>query len=514
MKSTFSPIEIPPALLNNPEQLRDFTVQLGKQFNAVLAVNEKLTHELQWLKRQIFGQKSERFIPNEAQLGLGLDVPENQPPATKERVQYDRTKPAKKQAGHGRGTMPTNLPIEDIVIEPQEDVTGLEQIGQEESWELEYEPGRLKVVRYLRPKYVRKGEGSDDILIGVLPPRPIEKGNSGPGLMARVVTDKFLYHLPLDRQRKRFQVEDGVEIAESTLCDIVRRTAFWIEPIYRVFVEKIRSASYLQADETPIPVLVKEKKGKTHQGYFWVYYDPLGDLVVFDYRKGRSRDGPSEMLQGFKGVLQVDGYAGYNEILSKSDIRWASCMAHVRRKFEQAKDSDPERAEHALKTIGTWFTVEAEAKEAEAGFDQRLALRQQRTVPSMQDFHSWMKQEHTLVLPKSPMGGAISYALNQWPGFEPFMTDGRIELSNNFVENAIRPVTLGRKNYLFKGSHNAAGRAAMIYSLFATATKHKIDSFAYLKDLLKRLPAAKNTEIENFIPQNWKTDEENQASAV
>jgi transposase len=501
---SYSPIEIPSNILSNPEQLPDFTIQLGEQFNTLLVAHEKLSHELSWLKRQVFGQKSERFIPNEQQLGLGLDAQETSAPITTETIQYKRNRPSKKQEGHGRGVMPTHLPIEDVVIEPEEDVTGLECIGEETSWEYEYEPGCLKVKRYRRPKYVRRGELSDDILIGALPPRPIEKGNAGPGLMARVAVDKFVYHTPLDRQRRKFKMEDGVDIAESTLCDIVRHTAFWIEPLYRLHAQDILSISYLQADETPMPVLIKGKKGRTHTGYFWVYYDPLRNLVLFDYRQSRSRDGPSEILKDFRGILQIDGYAGYNQALTKDGMVRAACMAHVRRKFKDALETDRHRTEYALKAMKKWFRRESMAQKVEMGHDRRMSMRRNHIVPFMNSFHGWLKKEYAQVLPQSPIGKAITYALNQWPGFTPFMSDGRVELSNNLVENAIRPITLGRKNYLFKGSHEAAKRAAMIYSMLSTAMRHGQDPFAYFKDILTRLPAAKTAELANFLPQKWK----------
>lgn len=495
----YSPIEIASTLPTDVGQLQQLYTDTAHRLNAVLG-------ELSWLRRQVFGRKSERFIPNEAQLNLGLDVAETPPPVTTETISYDRRKVQKERKGHGRGVMPTHLPIEDIVIEPQVDVTGLEQIGKEESWELDYEPGQLRVLRYIRPKYVRRGDLHDDILIGLLPPRPIEKGNASAGLLAHVVVEKYVYHMPLDRQRRRFKNRHGVEIAESTLCDMVKHTGFWIEPLHRLQKEHVLSCSYLQADETPIPILVKGKKGKTHKGYFWVYYDPLRELVYFDYRRGRSRDGPSEMLKDFKGVLQVDGYAGYNEVLSGADMSWAACMAHVRRKFKDNLERDRQRAEYALKAIGKWFRRERMAKKVKMDPERRLAMRKKHIVPLMKEFHDWLKKESTLVLPQNPMRKAITYALNQWPGFTPFMTDGRVELSNNLVENAIRPVALGRNNYRFKGSHEAAKRAAMIYSLLATATRKGHDPFAYLKDTLSKLPAVKTRALQDFLPHNWKPE--------
>jgi transposase len=504
VSNQFSPVEIT-ELPSENAALYSFTVNLGKQYNELHAAYEKLSHEISWLKRQIFGQKSERFIPHEQQLGLGLDITPTEPPvAATETIQYERIQAQKKTEGHGRGLMPTHLPVEDIVIEPAEDVTGLERIGEEVSWEYEYEPGCLKVKRYRRPKYIRRDELTNDILIGVLPARPIEKGNAGPGFMARVLVDKYVYHMPLDRQRRKFATEYRVEIAESTLCDIVRHSGFWIEPLYRLHMQDVFTATYLQADETPMPVLVKDRKGKTHTGYFWVYYDPLRNLALFDYRKSRGRDGPSDMLKEFHGVLQIDGYTGYNQALSRDGMVWAACMAHVRRKFIDTQESDLSRKNYALAAIGKWFRREGMAKKVAMDTERRLSMRNKYIVPFMNSFHEWLKKEYTQVLPQSFIGKAIAYALNQWPGFTPFMTDGRVELSNNLVENAIRPITLGRKNYLFKGSHDAAQRAAMIYSLAATVIRHGHDPFAYFKDILIRLPAAKTSDLINFLPQNWK----------
>ncbi|MHC4537168.1 MAG: IS66 family transposase [Planctomycetota bacterium] len=465
----------------------------------------ELENELSYLKRQLFGSKSERFIPanpDQTILPLILPAKESDSSRTKEDISYTRNKKQDSgKTGHSRETMPTHLPIEDIRIEPEEDMTGCSHIGDDITWEYEYKRGKLIVKRYIRPKYAKK-EGTS-VITGKMPPRPVEKGNFGPGFIANLINEKYNYHIPLDRQRKRFLSENNVSIAESTLCDIVRQGCFWFEPLYQKLIELLLKASYLQADETPIPVLVRDGRGKTHRGYFWVYFDPVSNIIVFDYRMNRSREGPNNFLEKFKGIVQVDGYQGYTELLARSDIQWAACMAHVRRKFDQALETDKERGTYALKEIGLWFEWERQSKEDGLNPADRLAMRKDHVVPSMESFHSWLNQESLKVLPKSLIGKAIGYALNQWPGFTPFMTDGRVELSNNLVENAIRPVALGRKNYLFKGSHAAAQRAAVIYSLISTATRHGHDSFRYLKDVLTRLPASTNKQLDGFLPQNW-----------
>jgi transposase len=393
------------------------------------------------------------------------------------------------------------LPVVSKTIEPQEDVTNLTRIGEEVTWYYEMKPASLYVVELIRPKYgLPKGEG---VVTGELPALPIEKGNAGPGLMTQVTIDKYVYHMPLDRQRKRFKSEYEVDFSVSWLSDLVKKTGFWIEPVYQGYVKTLMQSDYLCADETPIQVLCKDVKGKCHRGYFWVYYDPLRKVVVFDYRKSRSAKGPLDFLGDFNGILQVDGYEGYSKVISRNGIRRAACMDHCRRRFEQAKGYDAERAAFTLDTMRLWYGVEDEARKSDLSYEQLLEKRQAVTVPSMVEFKRWLDINLQKVLPKSPIGAAITYTLNQWPYFEPFMTDPRVQLSNILTENKIRPVTIGRKNYLFKGSHEAAQRAAMIYSLVETAKAHGIDPFVYIKDLLTQLPGAYSSEIDQFLIPAW-----------
>lgn len=318
-------------------------------------------HELEWLKRQLFGSKSERFIPNDEQTELDLKIEKSEVKTTEQNISYTRAV-KKKTSGHSRGEMPTHRPFEDIVIEPQEDVSSCDKLGDEISWEYEYNPGTLFVRRYIRPKFVNRVD--ETIIIGTLPNRPVDKGNFGPGIMSTIVTDKYLYHMPLHRQREKFRNEFKVEFAESTFCDLVANTVFWLEPLYKLQKQKLMQSSYLQADETPMPVLTKQNNGKTHNGFYWVYYDPVFKNVIFEYRSGRGREGPNIFLKDFKGILQVDGYTGYDELTSKCDVVRASCMAHVRRKFEAALDYNKSISEYALNTIQKWFEIEQEAKKS------------------------------------------------------------------------------------------------------------------------------------------------------
>jgi transposase len=477
---------------------------------ALAAHVEKLEFEIDWFKRQIFGTKSERFIPDDDQqlmLELGID-PTNPTSAPAQKIEYERRQGIQKQTpkGHGRGQMPTHLPIVKKILQPEGDVSGLTKIGDDVSWYYEMEPRSLYVVQTIRPKF-RKADGSA-IIVADLPPLPIDKGNAGPGFMAQVLIDKYVYSMPLHRQRVKFASEYDEKFSESWLCDLVKGADFWIKPVHDDYAQRTVQADYLCADETPIPVLTKDVRGKTHRGYFWVYYDPLGKTVIFDYRKSRSRAGPSEFLKNFKGILQVDGYDGYNEIITRNGIRRAACMDHVRRRFEKAKDYDAQRAAYALDAMAQWYEVERETREQNLSPQETLTLRIARTVPQMRAFKQWLSAEMGRVLPKSPIGVAISYALNQWPYFEPFMTDGRVALSNILVENKIRLIAIGRKNFMFIGSHEAAERAARLYTLVSTARAHSIDPFVYIRDLLTQLPAAKNTEAARFLLPAWQSPKE------
>ncbi len=489
------------------EELIGENNRLENELSRLRGENAEIRQELSWLKRQLFGTKSERFTPDVGQTSLELGVEQTQPecPAV-QTISYKRcvSKSDKEKQGHGRGVMPTHLPIDDEIIEPQGKPEGCVHIGDEISWRYEYQRGSLRIKRTIRPKYALPGNSG--VLTAELPPAAIDKGNAGASLIAHVMQSKYEYHIPLDRLRKMIDHENDILFAESFMCDIVKHGCFWIEPVYRLHIERLLQSKYLQADETPIPVLCRDVHGKTHRGYFWVYYDPLNKLLVFDYRKSRASEGPKHFLERFRGTLQVDGYEGYNEVLKREDIIWASCMDHVRRYFERALESSRALAGYALETIGSWYAIEAESAKQELDTEQRLKRRQNLIAPSMTQFRQWMTEHVHTTIPKDLLVKAVNYALGQWDGFTPFLTDGNVRLSNCLIENSIRPVAIGRKNYMFKGSHEAAQRGAMIYSIIGTAKLHSIDRFYYLTDLFTRLPAVTNKKIEPFLPNIWKSE--------
>lgn len=463
----------------------------------------ELTDRLSQLERLVFGSRHERFVPSTPQEQLALGLTETPPQAVSspplQTIEYTRTQQrnTSEKVHTGRMKLPASLPREQVIIEPQEDTTGLKKIGEEITEELERIPGKLFVRQYIRPKYARLD--SQGIIIGNLPSRPIDKGIPGPGLLAQIVIDKYTDHLPVHRQIQRFERE-GIKLSSSTLTGWIGSTCDLLDPLYNELKKQVLSADYLQADETPIKVLDKDKKGTTHRGYHWVYHAPIQRLVLFDYREGRGREGPQECLRDFKGHLQTDGYAVYEDFDKKSCITLLHCMAHARRKFDEAKDNDLDRASYVLTEIQKLYALEREVKSQELSTQQRQLLRQQKAIPLLINLKAWMVDNYRSVLPKSTIGQALYYSLQRWDKLMLYTTDGKLEIDNNLVENAIRPVAIGRKNYLFAGSHNGARRAAMLYSFLGTCKINGIDPLQWLGDVLDKIPDYPVNKIHELLP--------------
>jgi transposase len=469
----------------------------------------QLRHELDQLKKMIFGSKQERFIPGHptdpTQLSMGLPV--EQVAATSlikaKKIEYTRTESVLTNpvtTHQGRMKLPDHLERKEILV----DVAGKEgcrEIGREITEELEYEPGRLYVNRYIRPKYVSADNRT--ILVAPLPERPLPKAIAGPGLLAQIIIDKYVDHLPLHRQQQRFSREK-INIPYSTLTDWVTNTCGLITPLYEALQKEVLAGDYLHADETPIKVLDKDKKGETHRGYFWVYHNSLQDRVLFDYQPGRGREGPAELLKDFRGHLQTDGYAAYNIFGTQKEVTLLHCMAHARRKFVEARANDEVRADYVLEQIQQLYAIERKAADEQLSEADTLQLRQQKAMPILESLGRWMQQAYTEVLPKSAIGMALAYSIQRWPRLMIYTTDGKLNIDNNPVENCIRPVAIGRKNYLFAGSHEAAQRSAMLYSLLGTCKLHDINPFNWLKNVLEIIPSHPINKIQQLLPYNCK----------
>jgi len=423
------------------ELFNKFLTQASEQEAEILYLKQELAQ----LKRMIFGSKSERHLSNDpSQLSLGLDAGTVTPPEKEtEQITYTRNKSDNKKGSAIRLALPAHLHREEHIIEPQEDISGARKIGEVVTEILEYTPGKFYVERYVRPKYVLPKE--ERIVIGELPSFPIPRGNAGAGLLAHLLISKFVDHLPFYRQVQQFKRQD-IDIAESTISGWFSSSCRLLEPLYERLVTRVRGSSYLMADETPIPVQTKDKPGSTHKGYHWVYYSPLEKLVCFDYRKGRGREGPEEFLGSFRGMLQTDGYVAYDIYEKKEGITLFGCMAHARRKFEKAKENDTKRAEYVLERMQQLYMIEREAREKGSSFEQRKELREEQSLPILQEMEKWMKEQLPIVLPKSAIGQAIAYSLGLWPRLTRYIQHGQVEIDNNLVENSIRPVALGYVN--------------------------------------------------------------------
>jgi transposase len=482
--------------------LQQANARLQSEKEQLLAEKLLLLEELKELKRVVFGQKRERFVPLTPpnQLSLSLEGEPTEPVLTvKQTVSYER---AVKQTAKVaiRQPFPSHLPRLDVLIEPQEDVSKMRKIGEEITEELDLKPASLFVRRYIRPRYVSVEE---TFHIAPLPSRPIEKGIPGPGLLTQIIYDKFSSHLPFYRQVQRYE-QLGIKIPASTLEGWFEATCCLLEPLYEALKAQVLASSYIQCDETPIPVLDKGKKGETHRGYHWVYHAVESKLVLFDYREGRGREGPTKLLENYRGYLQTDGYAVYEQFESRNDIVLVGCMAHARRYFEHALDNDRPRAEKVLLWMQRLYAIERDAREQNLSEEDRYTLRQAKALPIMEQLENWLLSERLEVLPKSAIGKAIFYLIPRFNKIAMYIEDGRLEVDNNLVENLIRPVALERKNYMFAGSHAGAKRAAIVYSLLGSCKLQNINPYDYLIDILQRLPLQPVNRLQELLPPFWK----------
>jgi transposase len=464
-----------------------------------------LQHQLSNLQKLIFGSKTEKFIPagqNPSQLTLAIQAEQTaqQNITAIQKISYTRIKTEVKPNHPGRHKLPDSLERREQVIEPAVDISNLKKIGEEVTEELDYEPGKLFVNRYVRPKYAKPD--NEGVIIAPMIDRPFAKSIAGAGLLAQLVIDKYVDHLPLYRQMERFKRE-GVVIAASTLGDAVSKCCGLIEPLYNALVKLVLQSPYLHADETSIKVLDKDKKGTTHRGYYWVYHNSTDGLIWFDYQQGRGREGPLQQLKGFTGFLQTDGYAVYDFFKETPGVTVLHCMAHARRKFFEAQQNDLPRATYALEQIGLLYQLERHAREQQFSEGRVLELRQQKALPVLEPLGVWMKEQYAQVLPKSPIGNALGYSIQRWKELCIYATNGSLNIDNNPVENSIRPVAIGRKNYLFAGSHEAAQRSAMLYSLLGTCKLHGINPFVWLRDILQRIGNHPINRIEEMLPHKW-----------
>ena len=522
------------------ELLRAQHRQLVEQLQEQTRLRERLEYQFQLLLRRFTGRSAEKMDKNQLalfeklleQLAPTTSTPSAAEPAPETASVTSKTP----SAGHGRRQIPADLPRERVIHDlPEEEkpcpCCGQMRcvIGKEVHEKLDWVPAKIKVIEHVRLTYACKAceqaaaESGPQIATAELPLSPIEKGLAEPGLLAHVIVSKYSDHLPLHRL-ERILERHGIDIARSTMCDWMRDCAQLIKPLYTIMVKEVLESKVIHTDDTSVQVLDKNLS-ETRTGRFWVY---LGDAhhpcTVFTHTATRERDGPMTFLQGWgkdkPAFLQADAYGGYDGIHkgeAGGKVIEVACWAHCRRKFYDAQGSDAAGSAQALAYIRLLYDVEDRAREqfenqspgeeARSLSAIRLALRQELAVPRLRQFKVWLESQQAQnggpVLPKSPMGAAITYALNQWEALCVYTTDGDLAIDNNASERALRRIAVGRGNWTFLGSENGGHTAAILFSFIATCDRHKVNVFDYLRDVLTRIAAHNSTRLAELLPDRW-----------
>jgi transposase len=354
------------------------------------------------------------------------------------------------------------------------------------------------------------------------PAQPIEKGLPGPGLLAHVITEKYADHIPLHRQERRI-ARQGVELSRSTLCDWMAGAAKTLEPMYALMKTLILLCGTIHTDDTPVKVRDSERKIKV-LGRLWIYFgDCLHPYNVFDFTMSRKRDGPSQFLEGFRGYLRADAFSGYDGIYAGGDVVEVDCNAHARRKFIDAQKTDPARAAAALAYYRQLYAIERAIKAEIAKLPPdaseparaaiRLRVRQERAVPVLESFKTWLDAQKPDVLPKSPMGAAIGYVQNNWEASQRYTSSGFLSIDKNVSEQHMKTIATGRKNWLFTGSEKGDKTMAVLFTLVSSCQRHGHDPFVYLRDVLERLPDHPQDRLAELLSDRWSPPKPSDASA-
>ena len=494
-----------------------------KEVESLNARIKELTAQVAWLNRQLFGRKSEKLPiidPNYPDLFAGM-LPENAQQtadAHDEAVEkIVKTKEERRQEKKNR-IMMEDLPVlEQVILTPDNLDTNLyKKIGQEVTRIVEHKPGQLYIKEIIREKWGLKDniltapKGMSGVLIAPMPLLPIYKGIAGASLLAEILLQKYEYHMPYYRQIKQYSHLGMKGLTESTVDGWFKQTMELLRPLYEVLKSEVMKADYAQADETTTPVINKETH-KAAKEYLWMVRAVMERLVLFHYDQGSRAGAVIESLANrynFKGYLQCDGFAGYETAFKTNpDVLLVNCMAHIRRHFEQALDENRPMAEHALKEIQHLYKIEHMCDDADMTPEERKAKRYELSRPIMEAMKLWMETEGLKYSESSQIGKAITYAYTRWGNMMRYLDDGRLLLDNNLAENEIRPVTLGRKNYLFCGNHEAAGNMAVVCSLLATCRNHDVNPRNYLNDVISQMPyhtKASYEELLQLLPHKWK----------
>lgn len=479
------------------EELESEIAQLRQDYATLLS-------QFQALQKHVFGRRTEKLSAvSDEQLGLfeGEELPciELEEEST-EVPGHTRSK------RNGRAPLDKDLPRQRKEYSPEETHCSccdeeLVQIGEDITEELEYQPARFFIREHVRPRLTCSKCLSEGVFQAKLPPevQVIEKGRAGAGLLAYLIVAKYCDHLPLNRLEQIF-AREGMGIAKSTLCDWVNKCAELLEPVYKELLVQILTHPAIYADETTLKVQDREKEGGLHQGYLWGALAPPG--VYFHYSKSRAQENALELFSEYKGFVHTDYYAGYNPVFLPGSCERVGCWAHVRRKFVDVQKLAPSEAGKVLKMIAELYKVEKAAKKLSP--EERLQKRQNKSAPILEKLEVYLEALNQKFLPQHPLIKAVKYALSQWEELTVYTTNPVLDIDNNPIERQIRPIAVGRKNYLFAGSHRGAKTAAIFYSLINSCKMHGVNPFQYLQDILRKVHTHPAKDIQALLPIGWK----------
>ena len=484
-------------------QLDEFAATTQERARAYACLKE----EYLALKRLLFGPRRERLpeAPGQQHLFDG-DAPGPVPPEPVDAPAEEDLPARARRKGHGRRGISDDLPRQDIPhdVSPEDRVCGCgrekARIGEDVTEQLDYQPGKLVVLRHHYPKYACSC-CKNGVTAAAPVAYPIERCLAGPGLLAYVLISKFSEHLPMYRQQDVL-ARHGMFFSRSTLGGWMAQCAARLRPLVELMRERALQSHVINADETPVPVL-DPARDSTRSGYFWTY---IGDddhpYTVYDYRDSRGRQGPAEVLGNFRGYLQTDAYASYESVVAASSGRIipVGCWAHARREFFDARLNQPREAHHVLGLVALLYDIEDEVRQQSP--DARLAVRKERSVPILDRLGAFLREQRDGALPKSQYGKAIGYALNHWDELCRFSADGRLEIDNNIAERTLRLCAIGRKNWLFVGSDRGGETAAICFSILAGAKRHRIEPFAYVRDVLIAR-SSDAVDLNLLLPDVW-----------
>ena len=483
-------------------------------------VINSLRAQMAWFRKKFFGSMSEKNLPLDPNVLeptlFDQSLPEEEQAkldAEVKKMEEENAKVIEVKAHRREVRKPVlsdDLPVEEVHIYPEgvQDNPDYVEIGVEVTETLGIRPAEMFKKRTVRHKFVLKSnlqiENPDRkaFLIAPLPETIIPKGMASESLLADILINKYLYHLPFYRQIQKYK-ELGVVLNDATVGDWFAAVCTKLRPLYDTLRAEIMKCDYIQVDESTIPVMKEEKPHKAAKEYMWAVRDAVGGAVYFHYDKGsRGGDTARKLIGGYKGAVQTDGYEVYTSFEGTPGKLMLGCWAHVRRKFVEALDEDRKHASEAIVYISKLYKIEEEMREAGLDHDAIKERRQKESYPIIQDFEKWMNAAADTVVPKTKMAGALVYTFALLPRLSRYVLDGRYNIDNNGIENAIRPLALGRKNFLFAGNHEAAIRAAIMYSLFASCKAADVDIRSWLVDILGRLPSYKGSLL-NLLPAQW-----------